>query len=226
MANREGASGLAHPDRQHQVLRAYRFAGLGVDVRIIGDTLDVIADGEIIATHQRGQRSNGYVTDPEHQPAHLQDSVNLWTRGYFLRQADPKVGPGTVATCWNSCWMGNRSAWILHEHLDLGKRSQVLLEQACRQLDRADRRITYTAVKNRITALRAQQDQRPQPSPQADAPSRVATAAPVLRATPAAPTGWPPRSASTPSDRGREAGRRCLDQHLTDDDMPCSPGCG
>ena len=45
----------------------YRFAGLGVDVRIIGDTLDVIADGEIIATHQRGQRSNGYVTDPEHQ---------------------------------------------------------------------------------------------------------------------------------------------------------------
>ena len=52
--------------------------------------------------------------------------------------------------------------------LDLGKRgNRVLLEQACRQLTDADadRRITYTAVKNHITALRAQQDQRPATDP-------------------------------------------------------------
>ncbi len=144
----------------------YRFAGLGVDVRIIGDTLDVIADGEIIATHQRGQRSNGYVTDPEHQPAHLQDSMNLWTRGYFLRQAG-KVGPATVTALEQLLdeqkieAQGFRSCMNI---LDLGKRgNRALLEQACRQLTDtdADRRITYTAVKNHITALRAQQDQRP-----------------------------------------------------------------
>ncbi|MBK9435540.1 MAG: IS21 family transposase [Micrococcales bacterium] len=148
----------------------FRFAGLGVDVRIIGDTLDVIADGEIIATHQRGQRSNGYVTDPEHQPAHLEDSMNLWTRGYFLRQA-AKVGPGTVAALERLLdeqkieAQGFRSCMNI---LDLGKRgNRALLEQACRQLTDtdADRRITYTAVKNHITALRAQQDQRPATDP-------------------------------------------------------------
>ena len=139
-------------------------------MRIIGDTLDVIADGEIIATHQRGQRSNGYVTDPEHQPAHLEDSMNLWTRGYFLRQA-AKVGPGTVAALERLLdeqkieAQGFRSCMNI---LDLGKRgNRVLLEQACRQLTDADadRRITYPAVKNRITGLRAQQDQRPATDP-------------------------------------------------------------
>ena len=148
----------------------YRFAGLGVDVRIIGDTLDVIADGEIIATHQRGQRSNGYVTDPEHQPVHLQDSMNLWTRGYFLRQAG-KVGPATVTALEQLLdeqkieAQGFRSCMNI---LDLGTRgNRALLEQACRQLTDtdADRRITYTAVKNHITALRAQQDQRPATDP-------------------------------------------------------------
>ena len=45
-----------------------------------------------------------------------------------------------------------------------GKRgSRILLEQACRQLVDEDphRQITYTAVKNRITALRAGLDARP-----------------------------------------------------------------
>ncbi len=148
----------------------YRFAGLGVDVRIIGDTLDVIADGEIIATHQRGQRKNGYVTDPQHQPAHLEGGMNLWTRGYFLRQA-AKVGPGTVTALQRLLdeqkieAQGFRSCMNI---LDLGKRgNRALLEQACRQLTDtdADRRITYTAVKNRITGLRAQQDQRPVTDP-------------------------------------------------------------
>ena len=144
----------------------FRFAGLSVDVRIIGDTLDVIADGEIIATHRRGQRRNGYVTDPEHQPAHLEDSMNLWTRAYFLRQA-AKVGPGTVTALQRLLderkieAQGFRSCMNI---LELGKHgNRALLEQACRQLTDADadRRITYTAVKNRITGLRAEQDQRP-----------------------------------------------------------------
>ncbi|MEI2621463.1 MAG: hypothetical protein V9G09_12065 [Candidatus Nanopelagicales bacterium] len=88
--------------------------------------------------------------------------------------------------------------------LDLGKRgNRALLEQACRQLTDtdADRRITYTAVKNHITALRAQQDQRPATDPAGGRPEpAIATAVAVLRGTPAAPT-WPgpPRSASTRS---------------------------
>ncbi len=131
----------------------YRFAGRAVEVRIIGDTIDVLADGEIIATHQRGRRKNGYVTDLEHQPAHLDDSMNLWTRAYFLRQA-AKVGPGTVLALQRLLdekkieAQGFRSCMNI---LDLGKRgNRALLEQACRQLTDADayRQITYTAVKN------------------------------------------------------------------------------
>lgn len=48
--------------------------------------------------------------------------------------------------------------------LDLSRRgSRVLLEQACKGLVEEDphRQITYTAVKNRITALRASLDARP-----------------------------------------------------------------
>ncbi|MEV8136802.1 IS21 family transposase [Microbacterium aurantiacum] len=143
-----------------------RFAGLGVDVRIIGEQIDVLSGGEIIATHQQGPRRNGYVTDPEHAPAHAESVSGLWTRGYFLRQA-AKVGPGTVAALTRLLdgkvieAQGYRSCMNI---LDLGKRgSRVLLEQACRQLVDEDphRQISYNAVKHRITALRAGLDARP-----------------------------------------------------------------
>jgi len=60
----------------------YKYAGLSVEVRIIGDQLDVIADAEVIATHLRGSHRNGYVTDPEQGPKYLQGTTGLWTRAY------------------------------------------------------------------------------------------------------------------------------------------------
>jgi transposase len=146
----------------------YRFAGLSVDVRIIGTTIEVLADGQIIATHQQGQHRNGYVTDPEHAPPHYESVTGLWTRGYFLRQA-AKVGPGTVAALTRLLdgkaiqAQGYRSCMNI---LDLGKRAgenRILLEQACRALVGEDshRQITYTSVKHRMSALRAGGDQRP-----------------------------------------------------------------
>lgn len=143
-----------------------RFAGLSVDVRVIGEQIDVLSGGEIIATHVLGSRRNGYVTDPEHAPAHADAVSGLWTRGYFLRQAS-KVGPGTVTVLTRLLdgrvieAQGYRSCMNI---LDLGRRgSRVLLEQACQGLVDEDphRQITYTAVKNRITALRASADARP-----------------------------------------------------------------
>ena len=149
-----------------------RFAGLSVDVRVIGEQIDVLSGGEIIATHVLGSRRNGYVTDPEHAPAHAETVSGLWTRGYFLRQAS-KVGPGTVAALTRLLdgkvieAQGYRSCMNI---LDLGGRgSRVLLEQACRGLVDEDphRQITYTAVKHRITALRAGLDARPTVSSEA-----------------------------------------------------------
>lgn len=161
-----------------------RFAGLGVDVRIIGEQIDVLSGGEIIATHQLGPRRNGYVTDPEHAPAHAEAVSGLWTRGYFLRQAS-KVGPGTVTALTRLLdgkvieAQGYRSCMNI---LDLGGRgSRLLLEQACRQLVDEDphRQISYTAVKNRITALRASLDARPTVSENA---SGVSSGSPVIGA--------------------------------------------
>jgi hypothetical protein len=153
----------------------YEFAGLDVDVRIVGDRIDVIAGGEVIASHQRGPRRNGYVTNPEHQPAHLENSTGLWTRAYFLRQA-AKIGPGTVSALERLLdekkveAQGFRSCMNI---LELAKRgNRALLEQACRGLTEDEHRpISYTAVKNRITLLRAEQDRRPSTLPVGRAPA-------------------------------------------------------
>lgn len=146
----------------------YRFAGLGVDVRIVGTAIEVLADGQIIAVHQQGRHRNGYVTDPEHAPPHYESVAGLWTRGYFLRQG-AKLGPATAAALTRLLdgkaieAQGYRSCMNI---LDLGKRSsqnRALLEAACRELVAEDpnRPITYTAVKHRISALRAAAGQRP-----------------------------------------------------------------
>lgn len=183
----------------------YRFAGRSVDVRIIGDIIDVLADGEIIATHQRGPRRNGYVTDPEHAPAHHDAVSGLWTRGYFLRQA-AKVGPGTVAALTRLLdgktieAQGYRSCMNI---LDLGKRgNRLLLEQACRQLTEEDpyRQISYTAVKHRITGLRAEHDRRPTTITVSDT-GRVVTTA----------TATPPASRDTSRAHLAGAGAFSLD---------------
>ena len=150
----------------------YKFAGLGVDVRIVGDQLAVLADGEVIATHQRGSHRNRYITDPEHAPTYLEDQAGLWSRAYFLRQA-AKAGPGTVTALTRLLdaktieAQGFRSCMNI---LDLGRRGgRKLLEQACRRLTDEDthRQISYTAVKHAIAVIRAEQDARPSADPEA-----------------------------------------------------------
>jgi hypothetical protein len=136
------------------------------DVRIIGTEISVLADGEVIATHQEGVRRNSYVTDPAHAPARYEAMQGLWTRAYFLRQAG-KVGPGCVAALTRLLdgkvieAQGFRSCMNI---LDLGKRGdRHLLEQACQQVCEEDpyRQVSYTAIKHRLTVLRADQDERP-----------------------------------------------------------------
>lgn len=144
----------------------YEYAGLTVEARIIGVTIDILADGDVIATHQRGSRKNGYVTNSDHGPTYLAEYTGLWTRAHFVRQAT-KVGPGTVTAIERLLdgkkieAQGFRSAMNI---LDLGKRgNRQLLEQACQQITHEDthRQISYTAVKDRISVVRAEQDSRP-----------------------------------------------------------------
>lgn len=143
----------------------YEFAGLTVDVRIIGTQMEVLAADEVVAQHQLGQKKNGYVTNSEHAPAYLTDTTGLWTRAYFVRQA-AKIGPATVSVIERLLdgrkieAQGFRSCMNI---LDLAKRgSRVMLEQACSRLtEDRHRQVSYTAVKHALTAVRTEQDERP-----------------------------------------------------------------
>ncbi|MCT2100044.1 hypothetical protein M3E00_15865 [Dietzia cinnamea] len=125
-----------------------------------------MAGGEVIASHTVSGRRHSFVTDPDHVPApHLQSS-DLWSRAYFVRQAH-KIGPNTVAAISEVLdrqrieAQGYRSCQNI---LALARgENKMLLERACGQLvsETARRAISYTAVKQRLAALRAQAAARP-----------------------------------------------------------------
>ncbi|MCS5480985.1 IS21 family transposase [Corynebacterium sp. YIM 101645] len=145
----------------------YRLAGTKVDVRITGTRLDVMADGDIVASHIIAAARHIYVTDPDHRPPFTGDIAGLWTRGYFLRQG-AKIGPATVRALENLLDAKRIEAQgyrACRNILDLGKTATnaVILERACHQLTSttSQRAISYTAVKNRMAIIRADDDQRP-----------------------------------------------------------------
>lgn len=136
-----------------------------MDVRIIGNQLDILASGAVVATHTRSAQRGVYVTDPGHGPAYFEESQGLWTRAYFLRQG-AKAGPATVAALERLLdskkieAQGFRSCMNI---LDLGKRGgREVLEGACARLIADEhRQISYTGVKNTIAVIRTERDGRP-----------------------------------------------------------------
>ncbi|MGB9034206.1 MAG: IS21 family transposase, partial [Paeniglutamicibacter sp.] len=161
----------------------HRHAGQVLDVRIVGEQLTILAEGDIVATHQRAPRRNSFVTDPAHAPAGYEDTSVLWTRAYFLRQA-AKVGPHTVEALTRLLdrlkieAQGYRACMNI---LGLGKgNNRSLLEAACRALCSQEpaRPISYTAIKHQITVVRAAHAGRPA----VNAPSRDGSGAPAAPA--------------------------------------------
>lgn len=145
----------------------YGYVGRRVDVKITGERLVVCCDGEIIAEHVVESRKHVFVTDPAHVPARHHSAADLWSRAYFERQAH-KIGPYTVdviigvldrqrieaqgyRTCQNILGLAK------------GGSNKTLLERACHQLlaEPPGRPISYTAIKQRMAALRAQAAARP-----------------------------------------------------------------
>ncbi|WP_235027272.1 Mu transposase domain-containing protein [Dietzia psychralcaliphila] len=144
----------------------HTYAGQHVDVKITGEKLTIMCEGEVIASHTISGRRHGYITDPEHVPAQHLQSADLWSRPYFVRQAH-KIGPNTVAAITEVLdrqrieAQGYRSCQNI---LALGKGdNKQLLERACGQLisETARRAISYTAVKQHLAVLRAQAAARP-----------------------------------------------------------------
>ena len=144
----------------------HTFAGQHVDVKITGQRLTIMCDGEVIASHTVSGRRHSFVTDPDHVPAQHLQSADLWSRAYFVRQAH-KIGPNTVAAISQVLdrqrieAQGYRSCQNILA-LARGDNKQ-LLERACGQLvsETGRRAISYTAVKQHLAALRTQAAARP-----------------------------------------------------------------
>lgn len=144
----------------------HTFAGRTVDVKITGDRLTILCDREVIATHTVTGRKHVFVTDPDHVPAQHQQSADLWSRAYFLRQAH-KIGPATVTVITSVLdahpieAQGYRTCQNILA-LATGDKKP-LLDSACRQLvdEKGPRAVSYTAVKQRLAAVRAQHYARP-----------------------------------------------------------------
>lgn len=159
----------------------YAYAGRDVDIRVVGSTLSVLADNEVIATHQVSPRAGAYVTDTDHEPDYFAEYKNLWSRAYFLRQG-AKIGPSTrkvLEDLLDSQAIEAQAFRPCRNILDLGKThaNAQVLEAACAQMisDTGRRRaISFTAVKNAMAIVRAAADQRPTTSPP-NAPSRQTT---------------------------------------------------
>lgn len=141
-------------------------AGRDVEVRIIGNQVDILADGTVLATHPLGTTKHAYVTNPTHAPAFTADAEGLWTRAYFVRQAT-KVGPATVTALEQLLdarrieAQGFRACMNI---LGLGKRgNRPQLERACQALLDAhpSRPVSYTAVKHQLAIIHAEQHARP-----------------------------------------------------------------
>lgn len=157
----------------------YTYATKTVKARVIGDKLDIFADSTVIATHHIGYKAGMFVTDPGHQPEYFADYADLWSRPYFLRQGS-KVGPFTrrvIEDLLDSKAIEAQGYRSCRNILDLGKNSANadVLESACQHLldDTGRKRaISYTAVKDAMAYIRAQQAQRPQtPKPHPSSPA-------------------------------------------------------
>lgn len=150
----------------------YQHVGDTVDVRIRGDLLEVFAGGDTIATHTVSTQRGAYVTDVAHCPPGMEDANNLWSSQYFLTQAS-RVGPNTrqaISDLLASRPIIAQAYLPARNILAMGKgdTNKPILEEACRRLvDETSRRraISYTAVKNMMAAVRADQTARPTTTP-------------------------------------------------------------
>ncbi|SER61940.1 transposase [Corynebacterium cystitidis] len=144
----------------------YTLIGSTVDVRIRGQELAVMVDGEVVACHQVQHKRGVYSTDADrHGPPGLEIPGNLWTKDYFLAQAR-RVGPNTrnaIEALFAATVITAQAYQPARNILGLGKGdNKPILEEACRRLTAGTsaRAVSYNAVKTMMAAIRAEQDQR------------------------------------------------------------------
>lgn len=168
----------------------HRLIGEECDIRLYQSRVVVSCKGEVVAEHPRKTGRKGqYSTDPSHMPPNHQMTDSPWSRGRFESWA-ARVGPATaeaVRRMMDSKPIIQQSFVACRNVLGLSKAyAPDLLERACAEIVAVDAAVpSYTAVKNRILAIRA-----------ADAKARAEGRPPTV-----------PREDEELIDRAKNAGR-------------------
>lgn len=138
----------------------FALVGRTVDVGVTDRVVRVMDGGEVVAVHDRLRGRKGqYSTNDEHMPPAHRDARSPWSRERFESWAD-RVGPAT-GECIRRV-LGSRpvveQAFVpCRNILGLSKsRSPELLERACARYAAGPAVPSYTALKDTITAIRAE----------------------------------------------------------------------
>ena len=138
----------------------FALVGRTVDVGVTDRVVRVMDGGEVVAVHDRLRGRKGqYSTNDEHMPPAHRDARSPWSRERFESWAD-RVGPAT-GECIRRV-LGSRpvveQAFVpCRNILGLSKsRSPELLERACARYAAGPAVPSYTALKDTIAAIRAE----------------------------------------------------------------------
>lgn len=138
----------------------HAFIGRQVDIRLSATSLDIMADGEKIASHKRLYGRKGqYSTIVEHMPANHREQSNPWSPARFESWAR-RIGSETeraIKGVMESRPIVEQSFVACRNILGLSKTyAPELLEAACEKVNAASAVASYTACKNAILAIKAQ----------------------------------------------------------------------
>lgn len=138
----------------------FALAGRTVDVGVTDRSVRVMDGGEVVAEHGRLRGRKGqYSTDESHMPPAHRDAGSPWSRERFESWAD-RVGPSTgacVRRLLDSRAVVEQAFVPCRNILGLSKsRSPELLERACARFAEGPAVPSYTAIKDTIAAIRAE----------------------------------------------------------------------
>jgi transposase len=138
----------------------HKLIGKTCDIRISTLKIEIICDGEVVAVHPRLYgRKNQYSTNVEHMPENHRDLPSPWSAERFTSWAG-RIGPATKEAIERV--LGNKviveqSFVSCRNILGLAKRyTPVLLEEACSKITATPAIPSYTAVKNTVLSLKAE----------------------------------------------------------------------
>ena len=138
----------------------FALAGRTVDVGVTDRSVRVMDGGEVVAEHERLRGRKGqYSTDESHMPPAHRDARSPWSRERFESWAD-RVGPSTgacIRRLLDSRAVVEQAYVPCRNILGLSKsRSPELLERACARFAEGPAGPSYTALKDTIAAIRAE----------------------------------------------------------------------